>query len=145
MSPLPLQTPIHPRFSEHHRPTATGTQTGRVTITRPGTGTGALNPDGSYTPPAATVIYKGPSRITPRPASELVAIVGEQRTTTRDYAIAIEWDADEIHVDDIVTVDAATDPGLIGKRLRVSDVKYATEQWERVLMAVEDLTRPAGG
>jgi hypothetical protein len=143
--PLPRHTPIHPRFSEHNRPTATGTQTGHVTITRSGTGSGALNPDGSYTPPAASVIYSGPCRIAPRPASERVAVVGDQRVTIREYALAIEWDAAEVHVDDIATVDDATDPGLVGKRLRVSDVKYATEQWERILMAVEDLTRPAGG
>jgi hypothetical protein len=142
--PLPGHTPIPARWSQHHRPTATATQTARCTVTRPGTGSGTLNPDGSYIPPAATIIYTGPARVTPRTTSERVAVVGDQRITVREYMVAIEWDSD-IHVDDITTVDDAQDPELVGKKLRVTDVRFASEQWERVFAATEDLTRPAGG
>lgn len=143
MSPLPNTSLIPAEWSQHHRPTATATQTGRCDISRPGTGPGTTDPDGVWHPPAPTSVYSGPCRITPRPATERVSVSGEQRVTTRDYAVAIEWDAADTREGDLVTVTEATDPRLVGKTLRVVDVRYATEQWERVHVCEDNLTEEA--
>ncbi|MFI6296854.1 DUF6093 family protein [Nonomuraea sp. NPDC050790] len=141
--PLSGHTPIHPRWSEHHRPVATGTQTGTCTIRRPGTGDGTQDPDGTWHPPAPTVVYAGPCRITPQTDDARYVVSGERRVTTRGYEVAIEWDAAEILEGDHLTVDTARDPRLPDTELRVMDVRMASEQWERVLVCEQDLTDAA--
>ena len=42
---------------------------------------------------------------------------------------------------DVVTIDTAVDPGLVGKQLQVNDIRYASETFERVLICTDDLTR----
>lgn len=139
MSPLAGSAPIHGRWSEHHRPVASGTHTGRCVITRPGSGDGTEDPDGTWHPPASTTVYTGPCRITaPSPSS--VIVVGEQQTAVASYEVTIEWDAAEVFEHDVVTLLAAPDPGIDGKQLRVSDIRYATERFERVLRCQIDLT-----
>lgn len=140
MSPLAGHTPIHPRWSEHHRPVATGTQTGTCTITRPGTGDGTTDPDGTWHPPTPTDVYAGTCRITPQTADARYVVSGDRRVTIRGYELAIEWDAADVREGDNVTIVTAKDPRLAGVELRVTDVRMASEQWERVLIAEQDLT-----
>lgn len=140
MSPLAGSAPVHGRWSEHHRPVASGTHTGRCSITRTD-GEGSLDGDGVWHPPATIAVYTGPCRITaPRPSSILV--VGEQQTAVADYEIAIEWDAAETLEHDLVTITAAPDPAIVGKQLIVTDIQHATERFERVLKAQINLTEP---
>lgn len=138
--PLAGHTPIHGRWSEHHRPVATGTQTGTCTITRPGAGEGTIDGDGVWHPPTPTTVYTGPCRVTPQPADSRYVVSGDHRVTTRGYEIAIEWDAAEVREGDNINITAAKDPRLVGVDLRVTDVRMASEQWERVLIAEQDLT-----
>lgn len=142
--PIPGHRPIHSRFSKHHRPVASGTHTSTVIITRLVAGPGTLGPEG-YEPPPASEVYRGPARITPSPTTERNLVVGEAQVVTRRYALAITWDAAELHVDDLVRVTDGDDPELVGKTLRIADVEYGSVQWERVATAVEDQTRPSGG
>lgn len=139
MSPLAGSAPIHPRWSEHHRPVASGSHTGRCTITRPGVGEGTEDPDGTWHPPAATTVYTGPFRVT-APAPSSIVVVGEQQTAVASHEVAIEWDAAEVLEHDLITVDEASDPGFVGKQLTVTDIRYATERFERVLKAQINLT-----
>lgn len=67
-------------------------------------------------------------------------VVGEQQTAVASYEVTIEWDAAEVFEHDVVTLLAAPDPGIDGKQLRVSDIRYATERFERVLRCQIDLT-----
>ncbi|MBN6054519.1 hypothetical protein JYK22_21435, partial [Nonomuraea sp. RK-328] len=138
--PLAGHSPIPARWSEHHRPVATGTQTGTCTITRAGSGEGTIDDDGVWHPPTASTVYSGPCRITPQSADARVVVSGDHRVTIRGYEVAIEWDAAEVREGDNVTVVTAADPRLPGMQLRVTDVRMASEQWERVLITEQDLT-----
>ena len=132
--------PIHGRWSQHHRPVATGTQTGRCAITRT-TGDGVLDDEGVWHPPTTETVYTGPCRIT-APAPSSVQVVGEQQTAVADYEITIEWDAAEVLEHDLITIVSAPDPGVVGKQLIVTDIRHATERFERVLKAQINLTEP---
>jgi hypothetical protein len=137
--PLPGSRVIHPRFSEHHRPTATSAMAATVTITRP-TGGGTTGPDGTWTSAAATAVYAGPARISPRPTDQRHIVVGERRIVLRDYVVAVRWDAAQVDVDDLVTVGTADDPRLPGTALRVKDVQMGDQEWERILICEENIT-----
>ncbi|WP_221762099.1 DUF6093 family protein [Nonomuraea sp. WAC 01424] len=141
MSPLTGSAPIHPRWSEHHRPVASGSHTGRCTITRQGSGEGTTDPDGTWHPPTATTVYTGPCRIT-APAPSSIVVVGEQQTAVATYEVGIEWDAAEVLEHDLITMDEAPDPAIVGKQLIVIDIAYATERFERVLRAKLNLSEP---
>ena len=132
----PAAGPLHPRWSDHHRPVATGLMTATCTITRP-SGAGTTSLSGDYTPSAPDTIYTGPCRVTPRTADERLLLAGEDQVTSRRYAVAVPYDAPEILLGDSVTVTSAVDTGLIGLGLRVLDVRYASEQWQRDLYTEE--------
>ena len=135
--PLPGTRPIHPRWSEHHRPTPTGTLTGTCTIThRPAAG-GTTGPTGNYTPPAAVTIYDGPCRIIPVRTDERLRARGGTQQTNRRYQVSIRYDADALTLGDILTITEAQDPQMAGMKLRIIDLRYGTEQWERDLIADE--------
>lgn len=136
--PLAGHSPIHGRWSQHHRPVASGTHTGRCVITRT-SGEGTIDDDGVWHPPTSENVYAGPCRIT-APAPSRVVVVGDQQTAVADYEIAIEWDAAEVLEHDLITIVSANDPGIVGKQLIVTDARYATERFERVLKAQINLT-----
>ncbi|MEV8638098.1 DUF6093 family protein [Streptosporangium sp. NPDC051023] len=139
--PFAGHTPIHARWSEHHRPTATATQTGTCRITRPAAGGGTLDGAGVWHPPTSTEVYRGPCRIAP-PGGISNPVVGDQRIGITDYQIAVRWDTPEIMEGDIVEVLAAADPLLPGRLLQVTDTVGGggTQQWERVLTCSQDIT-----
>lgn len=134
--PLPGSHVIHPRWSEHHRPTATSAMTGECIITRRA-GAGITAPDGTYTPAAAATIYIGPCRVQARSTDERIELAGEAQETHRRYLVAVRHDAPEILVDDLVGITAAVDARLVGKELRVVDITYGSEQWQRDLICDE--------
>ncbi|MDF5758612.1 DUF6093 family protein [Spongiactinospora sp. TRM90649] len=136
--PLPSTRVIGPRWSEHHRPAATGSQTAVVRITRTATD-GTTGGDGTWTPPARTTVYDGTARISPHTSEQRFVIVGDRRTVIRECIVAIEWDAAEVLIEDLVEVVEAVDPRLPGVVLRVEDVQGGSEQWERILVATEVL------
>lgn len=135
--PLSGSHVIHPRWSEHHRPTATSAMTAECIITR-ATGPGTTAPDGTYTAAARTTIYTGVCRVVARPViNEGVKVAGETQETHRHYQVSIRHDTPEILIDDLVEVTVAVDAGLAGKKLRVVDVAYGSEQWQRDLLCDE--------
>lgn len=136
--PLAGHTPVHPRWSQHHRPVATATQTARCHITR-ASGKGTLTPDGVWHPPTPEHVYSGPCRVSSPPTAQMRP-AGDEQVSTVTYTVAIEWDANVVLVDDVVEITEAADPHLVGKRLRVTGIRHANLMWERVLEAVDDLT-----
>ena len=142
--PLPTGRVIHPAWSQHHRPVATGTMTAECAITRR-TGTGSTAPDGTYTPPTSATIYTGPCRVTAPPFSREQLLTGEEaQLTRRRYSVFVEWDADEFHVGDLITITAANDPLLAGKAFRLVDILHGSEQWQRNLLGEEIEGRVTG-
>ncbi|MGI5423063.1 DUF6093 family protein [Actinomadura luteofluorescens] len=132
----PAAGPIHPRWSEHHRPTATGLMTAACTISGAG-GDGSTDANGDWTPGTGDPIYDGPCRLQALTTNERVEVAGETQTTVRRYLIAIEHDAARVEVGATVTITAAVDAEAVGMTLRVVDVRYGSEQWERDLIAEE--------
>jgi hypothetical protein len=140
--PLPGTRVIHPRWSQHHRPTATGGLTGTCDVTRRGTGKGVMDPDtGVVTPPARVTIASGvPCRVQAVTQTAGDRTVAGDEVTQREYLVSLQWDTAAVEVDDWVTITAARDAQLSGRSLRVIDVLHGTEQWQRDLHCLDDLT-----
>lgn len=143
--PLPGTRVIHPDWSAHHRPTATGAMTATCIIRRRGEGEGTTNPDGTVDPPAAVTIYTGPCRLQALTTNERIEVAGDTQDTVRRYLIPVEWDAALIEVGDEVEITEAKDPQAAGIKLRVVDIRYGSEQWQRDLVAEETWDEEAGG
>lgn len=126
---------FHPRWNDHHRPTATASMDAACIITRPA-GTGTTGTDGTFTPDPGTAIYTGVCRVVPL-AQEQIALVGETQETHRRYQVGIRYDAPEILLGDLVDITMSGDAGLVAKKLRVTDVAYASEQWQRDMICDE--------
>ncbi len=134
--PLSNTRVIHPRWSEHHRPTAEGTMLATCEITRLSSG-GVTQPDGSWIPSVRVLIYSGPFRMVRTGSSgEDHPISGDRRLTTHTYEVQIKASAEEILTGDVLTATGG-EPQVIGRRLRVESVRTATEEWSRNLSVVE--------
>jgi hypothetical protein len=128
---------IPPKWSEHHRPTATRAMTAMCTITR-ATGQGTVDAAGWFDPAEAETVHTGPCRVVPRATDEgRHRTSGERTITPRRYEIGIEYDAPTILLGDQVTITASQDAGLVGLTARVMDVSFSSEQWVRMLFAQE--------
>jgi hypothetical protein len=134
--PLPGSRVIPARWSEHHRPTATGGMTARCVITRAG-GEGTTGSDGTWTPAADTQIYLGPCRLQALTTNERIEVAGETQDTVRRYLVAVEHDTARAEIGDKVEITEAVDAQAVGMTLRVVDVRYGSEQWQRDLIAEE--------
>ncbi|ROO82582.1 hypothetical protein EDD29_0062 [Actinocorallia herbida] len=129
---------IHPLWSEHHRSTASGTLTSHCTLTR-ASGAGTTGPDGTWTPASRTTVYDGPCRVIVAQtiSGEKVQPAAAAQQTSRRYMVSLLWDSAPVQVDDIVEITQSHDANLIGRRLRVSSIDYASEQWQRDLVCWE--------
>ena len=137
--PLPSTRLIPARWSEHHQPAAESTMTARCDITRPSTGRGTLNPaTGTVTNPSTAIAADVPCRVQAAASTDRSTQTGEQEVTFRKYMVAITADLDVL-VDDVVTVTESIDPHLVGRALRVLDVLYGSEVWQRTLTCVDTL------
>ena len=105
-------------------------------ITRKGAG-GTTDASGTYTPASRTTIHTGPCRVQAVPTQRQVIVVGEAQETRHRYLVTIRYDAATIHVGDLVLITGSVDAGLVGRRLRVVNVAYGSEQWERDLNCEE--------
>lgn len=139
--PLPTTRVIPDGWSEHHRPTATSTMTGRCIIRRT-SGEGTTGPDGTWTPAAHVDVYVGPCRLQAL-STERLEVAGETQDTVRRYLVGVEHDADP-RIGDEVEITDAKDAQAIGMTLRVVDVRYGTEQWQRDMVAEEIYDEEAG-
>lgn len=141
--PLGTRTLIGPRWESRNRVTAAGGCTATCTVTRPSTAAGTFDATtGRTTRTAAATVYTGPCRVqvTPR-IPQALDFAGEQITPGR-YTVSVPLTVSQpvIHVDDVVTVTAASDGSLIGSRLRVSEIMHGSLVWMRDLVCVLDET-----
>lgn len=132
LMPRPGSRVVHPRFEEHLRPTATGTMTADAVITRDA-GPGVFDPITRKTVqlPDATV-YTGPARVQTMLRLNQPVQFGGQQVNLHRYQVSIEWTG-VIRVDDTVTFTAASDPSLVGRRMRVLDVVVSSLELQRDL------------
>jgi len=74
------------------------------------------------------LIYAGPAHISPvtyrRDRQELG---GQEAVRIRQYRCIVPWDAGDIWIDDVLTVNFTSDPNMDGKVLDVTDVMYESE------------------
>ncbi len=81
-----------------------------------------------YDSPTITTIYAGPGSISPvtyrRDRQE---VGGGESVRIRQYRGSVPWDAGDIWIDDLYTVNFCEDPDIVGKTFNISDVLYETE------------------
>jgi hypothetical protein len=132
---------IGPGWSSHHRPTALATLTATCDITRDGTGPGTFDPaTGKTTPPARIVVATDAAcRVQARPTRERAVLQGDQVVTIRSYLVSLPHDVPLVEVDDLIEITDAVDADLAGRTLRVLDAQYGSEQWQRNIVAQDDL------
>ena len=91
-----------------------------------------------YDNPSTTSVYAGPGDISPvtyrRDRQE---IGGDEAVRIRQYRGVVPWNAGDILIDDILTVNFCTDPDLVGRNLTVTDVLYESELSVRRISLVD--------
>lgn len=93
------------------------------TISRPGTGSGTIDPiTGDFTPPAGSVVYSGPCRVRHPTAQEQQIIFGDLNATRSRYTVDLPFDAPLIAVGDVFTLTATTDAEILDVPMRVATV-----------------------
>ena len=60
-----------------------------------------------------------------------------RRKPTAATQVSIRYDALEVRVGDLVDLAMAADSSLVSKRLRIVDIAYGSEQWQRDLVCDE--------
>jgi hypothetical protein len=109
------------------------------TITHPAAGLGTFDDDThTYAPPTETPVYAGRCRVQTRDG--LVAAdrnVGERQITVLRFEVHVPLVATGIAVDDLVTITAARDPDLVGRRFRVTASHAKTDATARRLQCEE--------
>ncbi len=137
---LPNTRVIPAGWEAHHQPAAEGAMTAECVITRLAT-TSATRYNaatGRTDYPDPTTVYSGACRMQREVRSQDHARdVGGNAVTARRYLVSIPTSADPVQINDIVTISAATDADMIGKKLRVTDVRGGSLLWQHDLSCEE--------
>lgn len=135
----PGSTVIHPAWEQHHRPAAESVQTAEAALTRPDPDAPPVfDPDTGSTTRAVLTVYTGACRLQALDVGDNAALTGEQQVTSHTYRVSLPYTADPA-VGDTLTVTASSDPTLVGRMLRVTDVTRGSLVWQRDLIATDDL------
>lgn len=146
--PLPTTKVFHPDWSDHHHAVAQGQMTAHGTVTRP-SGVPVFNELLGYDVlPAPQLLYDGLVRVQRlQPAvSASAATIADRELIIREYQVSLPLavhgiDTAPIQTNDLVTVTACSDdPQLVGKVLRVRDVRLGSLVWQRDLLC-EDVAQ----
>lgn len=138
--PLPNTRVIGDDWSQHHRPTAVGQLTATGRIIRPASGAAAVfnESTGRSVAPSPTTVYgPGPIRVQRLPQAVSDSTTGDREQTIREYQVTVDFDraTTPLAVNDIAIVDVSPDdPHLVGRALRVRDVRLGTLAWQRDLL-----------
>lgn len=91
------------------------------TITRPGSGSGTLDPSSNdYTPPASTTIYTGACRVRkPTTGREEQIVFGDINTTITRHIVNLPVEAPIVNLGDVFTLTSTNDPQILNVALRV--------------------------
>lgn len=140
--PLPGSRVIPEGWSAHHQPTAQGAMTATATLQHPpgGEPTGFNEVLGRSVYGAPTPYWTGPVRIQRGGQGQATVDVGDRQVTLRGYQVSIPASVTGVRVNDQLTVATCDeDADLVGRVLRVVDVRYGSLRWQRDLIC-EDTT-----
>ena len=141
MPGLPNGRLIPEGWEGHHAPVAEGGMTAECVVTRPTSTAGAPVFDelsGRSTYPAQPKVYAGPCRLQRAAITGANAEdIGEKPQALRSYVASMPLAAPLLHVNDMVALTEATDPAMVGRRLRVIDVRGGTLVWQRDYLCQE--------
>lgn len=138
-------TPVIPKtWSKAPRVVFEKTRTASCTIRHPGAAkTGPLNQTtGTYPMDPPAPHFSGSARVQVLNAQDREQLVGGEPVTTVGYLVCISIAADEVKVDDVVTVtctDDNGDPLLTNHELIVKSFATGSLAWERDLICTDNL------
>lgn len=132
--PLPSTKLIPDGWDDHHRPVATATMTATCVV-GPSVPGGELDPvTMQYGDATIDALYTGRCRLQQLRGEGQVSVSGGQSVTSLTYLVSIEYDADPaIEVEHVVHITDSVDLALIGRKLRIREVRYGSNQWQRDL------------
>lgn len=109
-------------------------QTATVSIRRPGTVLGPLDPD-TLTRPSTPLAahYAGPGRVYAAGGQALSVDAGDNAVSVADYVTEVLAEVDTARVGDLVTVSGSGDAQLDASTLRVTEVTLGTARVVRLL------------
>jgi hypothetical protein len=136
--PRPGTQVIPTGWSEHHRPTAESAMTDTVQLQRPPSAGVFDEIGGTSSYPAPTVLDVVPARIQRLPRRAGGDEVGDRPVEIQLYQVSLPVSSAEVRANDqILVVDALSDPQLANVLLRVREVRLGSQLWERDLMCEE--------
>lgn len=94
---------------------------------------------GTDTETAGAEVYSGACQVRPV-GGDLVVGAGEGEVSLGDFIVRLPWDTTGIETDQLVTVNASSDPYLTGRRLRVKRVLGGTDSASRNLLCEDPQT-----
>lgn len=139
--PFPEASVIPDNWAQRHRPVVRGTMRGRCDVGVPSTGPEPYPLPEGWT--GLTPLVSGWRCRVVEQTSAASAWATGQQTQSREYLVTLDITGlPDIPIGAIVVVTVAEgDPHLPGRRLRVADVQYGTEVFERDLICVDNLTQ----
>lgn len=96
---------------------------------------------GTYSQTAGELVYEGPCRVrvAGQGRGDVVVQAGEEPITLRTYDVTLPWDATGIEVDHVLAVTESSDSALVGRPLRVRDVRFGSWDLGRRLVVEDNL------
>lgn len=139
---LPNGQALHPRWEQHHRPTADGFHAATVVIRRHAS-EGTFDPDtGQTTWPEPTTVWTGLARVQRMSQMEITRSIGDRQVVIRGATVSIPADAAEVRIADEVQVQSyrdtdSGDPHLIDRPLWVHDIRPGSLLFQRDLVVLD--------
>jgi hypothetical protein len=136
--PIPGRGIFPPGWSEHHRPTAETAMTDTAELRRPSSRSqfDPLAVKSGY--PTAELLGTVRVRVQRMPRRAGGADVGDRPVEIQLYQVSIPTSAPEVRDNDQVVVTVGrSDPQLVGKVLRIREVRLGSQLWERDLLCEE--------
>lgn len=139
---LPGHQALHPRFEQHHRPTAEQFHTATVEVRRHSSEAVWDPQEGRSVYPAPAVVWTGQARIARTPQMERPVDVGGRRVVLVGAVVSIPADSAEVQIGDEVRVTDwpgpdTGDPHLAGRPLWVNEVRPGSLMFQRDLVVAD--------
>lgn len=111
-------------------------------ITRP-SGDPVLDEETLEVDEASDTIYEGPCRVRPRGSQEQDQLVGDLHETLAPYVATLPYDAEDVKVDDYLTVVTSSDADMAGRSFQIRHIGYSSWQIDR-RVGLDDREQPQG-
>ncbi|GAB3042198.1 DUF6093 family protein [Sediminivirga luteola] len=141
--PFPNHKVVPDGWSQHHTQTAEAWFTARCRIT--------TQPDWPEVPdydnpPEGELLYTGPCSVQPINTATSNEVVAETRTV-RPYLVSLPLTVQRVRAEAesplVRITECPDDPAFVGRQLKVTDVQYASTNWTRDLVCIDNLNQEA--